>query len=75
MATFNKFQTFVGDLGDKVHDLNATGDLLKVYLSNATPDAAADSVKVDLAEIGAGNGYSLQAERESEHQGAQQYWS
>ena len=57
MATFNKFQTFIGDLGDKVHDLQATGDTLKIYLTNATPDAAADSVKTDLAEITAENGY------------------
>ena len=57
MATFNKFETFVGDLGDKVHDLQATGDTLKVYASNAVPDAAADSVKADLAEITPENGY------------------
>lgn len=55
MAAFQKFHQFVGDLGTKKHDLNA--DTLKVYLSNATPDAAADAVKVDLAEISAGNGY------------------
>ncbi|MCK5612383.1 hypothetical protein KAR91_61495 [Candidatus Pacearchaeota archaeon] len=57
MATFNKFQTFVGDLGDKVHDLQASGDTCKAYLSNVAPDAAADSVKADLAEITAENGY------------------
>ena len=57
MATFNKFETFVGDLGDKVHDLQAAGDVLKVYLTNATPSTSADSVKVDLAEITAENGY------------------
>ncbi len=55
MATFNKFETFAGDLGDKVHDLDA--DLLKVYLTNAAPGAAADSIKTDLAEIAAANGY------------------
>ena len=55
MATYVKFQTFVGDLGDKVHDLDA--DTLKVYLTNDTPDVAADSVKADLAEITAANGY------------------
>lgn len=37
MAVFNKFQNFVGDLGDKVHDLQAEGDTLKCYLTNATP--------------------------------------
>lgn len=56
MATFNKFNCFVGDLGDKVHDLDA--DSLKVYLSNATPSASADSVKADLAEITNQNGYT-----------------
>ena len=49
MATFNKFECFVGDLGDKVHDLDA--DVLKVYLTNAAPSTSADSVKADLAEI------------------------
>ena len=55
MAAYNKFQTFVGDLGLKVHDLNA--DTCKVYLTNAVPDAAADSVLLDLADITAENGY------------------
>jgi len=58
MATFNKFQCFVGDLGAKVHDLQASGDTLKVYLTNNTPDAAADSVKADLAGITEENGYA-----------------
>lgn len=56
MASFNKFNSFVEALAEKVHNLGA--DTLKVYLSNATPDAAADSIKTDLAEIGAGNGYT-----------------
>lgn len=56
MAAYNKFETFVGDLGLKIHELNA--DLLKVYLSNAVPSASLDNVKADLAEIAAGNGYT-----------------
>lgn len=56
MATYNKFQAFVEALAEKVHDLGS--DTLKVYLSNATPDAATDAVKADLAEISAGNGYT-----------------
>lgn len=60
MATYNKFETFVGDLGLQVHELNA--DLLKVYLSNAAPSTSADSVKTDLAEISAGNGYTAGGE-------------
>lgn len=60
MATFNKFETFVGDLGDKVHDLDA--DTLKVYLTNAAPSASLDSLKADLAEITAENGYTAGGE-------------
>lgn len=56
MATFNKFNAFVEHLAEKVHDLGA--DTLKIYLTNATPDAAADAVKADLAEIAGGNGYT-----------------
>ena len=57
MAAFNKFETFVGDLGiGKVHDLNV--DTLEIYLSNAAPSVSADSVTADLAEIATGNGYT-----------------
>jgi hypothetical protein len=53
-VSFSKFNTFVKDLGDKVHDLDA--DTLKVYLTNATP-AATNTVKANIAEITAQNGY------------------
>lgn len=56
MATYNKFQQFVQDLAEKVHNLSS--DQVEIYLSNATPDAAADAVKADLAEISTGNGYT-----------------
>ena len=56
MATYNKFQAFVEALAEKVHNLGS--DTLKVYLSSATPDAATDAVKADLAESSAGNGYT-----------------
>lgn len=56
MAAFNKFNSFVEALAEKAHNLGS--DTLKVYLSNATPDAAADLIKTDLAEISAGNGYT-----------------
>lgn len=60
MATFNKFQCFVGDLAGGVHDLSGSsaGHLLKVYLSNAAPSATDDNVKTDLAEITNENGYT-----------------
>jgi hypothetical protein len=54
MATYNKFQDFVEQLGLKVHNLNT--DTLKAYLSNEAP-LAADTVKADIAEITAEHGY------------------
>lgn len=56
MAAFNKFNILAQDLATGKHNLNS--DQLQVYLSNTTPDAAADSEKTDLAEISTGNGYT-----------------
>lgn len=56
MASFNKFQQFVQDLAEKVHNLST--DQIEVYLTNAVPSVSADAVKADLAEIGTGNGYT-----------------
>lgn len=58
MATYNKFQDFVEQLGKGVHQLHAAGHLLEVYYSNAVPSASADAVKADLAEITNQNGYA-----------------
>lgn len=38
MASYNKFNQFVEDLGRKVHNLNA--DTLKIALSNSAPSAS-----------------------------------
>ena len=57
MATFNKFNTFIGDIGKELHDLQAAGDTLKVYLTNQLP-VSTNSVKADITEITAGNGYT-----------------
>ena len=56
MAAFTKFNAFVENLAEGKFNLGT--DTLKVYLSNTTPDAAADAVKADLTEISAGNGYT-----------------
>src|SRR5512146_3146576 len=56
MATYNKFEDFVEQLGLAGHNLST--DTLKVYLSNAAPSASADAVKTDLAEITNENGYT-----------------
>lgn len=55
MATFTKFNAFVEAIGQKKHNLNA--DTLKVLLCNTAP-VATNSVKADLTEISAGNGYA-----------------
>lgn len=55
MATFNKFNSFVEAVAEKVHNLGS--DTLKVLLTNTAP-VAGNAVKADLTEIGAGNGYT-----------------
>lgn len=55
MATYNKFNQFVEDVAEKVHNLGS--DTLKVLLTNTAP-AATNSIKSDLTEISAGNGYT-----------------
>lgn len=56
MASYNKFQDFVEQLCKGIHDLDGT-HTLKVMLTNSAP-AATNSVKADLTEISAGNGYT-----------------
>jgi hypothetical protein len=67
MAAYNKFQNFVEDLAKGVHQLHAAGHVLKIYLSNTTPDAAADAVKGDLAEITNENGYTAPIDIENDY--------
>ncbi|HSV92125.1 MAG TPA: hypothetical protein VLH81_03575 [Desulfobacterales bacterium] len=56
MAAFNKFNCFAGDLAKGIHQLQAAGHTLKVLLTNTAP-VATNSVKADLTEITAQNGY------------------
>lgn len=55
MATFNKFNQFVEDLAEKVHNLGS--DTLKVGLTNSAP-LATNTVWANITEITAGNGYT-----------------
>ena len=55
MATFSKFNSFVEALAEKVHNLGS--DTLKVMLTNSAPSAA-NTVKANITEISAGNGYT-----------------
>jgi hypothetical protein len=55
MATYQKFNAFVEAVAEKVHNLGA--DTIKVMLTLTAP-VATNSVKADLTEIAAGNGYT-----------------
>lgn len=55
MATYNKFNSFVEALSEKVHNLGS--DTIKVMLTNVAP-VATNTVKANLTEIAAGNGYT-----------------
>ena len=55
MATFNKFQSFVEALAEKVHNLQS--DTLRVALSNSVP-LATNTVLANITQIANGNGYT-----------------
>jgi hypothetical protein len=55
MATFNKFSDFSEQLVIGTHDFDA--NTFKVMLTNVAP-AATNTVKANLTEISAGNGYT-----------------
>lgn len=68
MAAFNKFNAFVEAEAEKAHNLGA--DVLKVMLTNVAP-VAGNSVKADLTEIAAGNGYTAGGTQASQSSSAQ----
>lgn len=55
MATFNKINSFVENLAEKVHDLGA--DTLKIALTNSAP-VATNTVLTDITQISGTNGYT-----------------
>lgn len=55
MAAYNKFNAFVADIANKVHNLGS--DTLKIMLTNTAP-VSTNAVKTDITEISAGNGYT-----------------
>jgi hypothetical protein len=55
MPAFNKFDVFTENLAEAVHNLQS--HTLKVMLTNTAP-IAANAVKADITELGAGNGYT-----------------
>ncbi len=59
MVSYNKFEDFVEQLGLKRHNVDV--DVLKIFLTDELP-LVADTVKLDMVEIGAGNGYTAGGE-------------
>lgn len=55
MASFNKFDCFVGDLGLKLHNLDT--DVIKVYLTNTAPSAS-NTVYNTPADLATSGGYT-----------------
>jgi hypothetical protein len=68
MAAFNKFNCFVEDVAEKVHNLSA--DTLKVMLTNVAP-IASNTIKSNLTEISAGNGYTAGGNQATQASSAQ----
>ena len=57
MATYNKFNDFNNQLMRGTHQLHAAGHTVKAMLTNTAP-VATNSVKTDITEITAQNGYA-----------------
>jgi hypothetical protein len=55
MATYNKFNSFVENVAEKVHNLGA--DTLKVALTNSAP-VAGNTVLANITQISGTNGYT-----------------
>ena len=55
MATFNKFNSFVEAVAEKVHNLGS--DTLKYALTNSAP-VAGNTVLANITQIANGNGYT-----------------
>lgn len=55
MAAYNKFQDFVDQLADGVHNFGS--HTLKIGLTNSAPSAT-NTVWANITEISAGNGYT-----------------
>jgi hypothetical protein len=69
MAAYVKYECFVENLAEQVHDLSS--DTLKVALSNTAPTVGTDTVFGDITEIAAGAGYSAGGAQASQSSSAQ----
>lgn len=68
MATANKFNCFVEDVAEKVHNLGS--DTLKVALTNSAPSAS-NTVLANITQISNGNGYTTGGTQATQSSSAQ----
>ncbi len=61
MASFVKYNVFVEDLCNKVHDIFGTTDTLRIALTNTAPNVSTHAVLGDITEISDGFGYATGA--------------
>jgi hypothetical protein len=57
-SSYFKYQNFIEDFGNKVHDLVGTNDTLKIALTNTAPNQATHTVRGDITELTTGGGYT-----------------
>jgi hypothetical protein len=64
MATYTKFEVFTEDLCEGVHNMDAAGNTLKVFLTDTAPNAATNTVRANLTagEPATANGYTVGGE-------------
>lgn len=58
MATYNKYDTAIQKLCDKLIDAFGATDVWKAIIHTDAPVTATDSVLTDLTQIGSSNGYT-----------------
>jgi hypothetical protein len=61
MAAYNKFQDFTEQVLTIKHDFTGAGHVFKIFLTNEQP-LVGDTMKADMVEITAGNGYTAGGE-------------
>lgn len=58
MATYAKYEVFVEDLIEKVHNFTNATDVFKVALTNTAPNLATNQVRGDITELSTSGGYT-----------------
>jgi len=62
MASAVKYENFVEDLANQIHDLFGTTHELRVVLTNSAPNVATHEVLADVTQVANGGGYTTGGE-------------